>query len=204
MYKGKLKRQNLSVDMTAMCDVGFLLLIFLMFSWCPQIFKPYQIERPASIAPHGVYDPGGEEIIITIAQGRVMYEIPERWDRDLILAKLGGAHHINFTPEELKKFMKINTVGVPIDNLKQFIDSYYKDGTFTNQPGILINHTHNELGEWIDATRKISREKYGQDVPFIINADKSTPYPTVEAVLNILGSRKIFKMDLYYDVKHKI
>ncbi|SHN34568.1 ExbD/TolR family protein [Mucilaginibacter sp. OK098] len=203
MYNGKLRRKTLSVDMTAMCDVGFLILIFLMLFSKPKILTPYQIERPKANGV-AVYDPSGDEVIITIVQGRVMYEIPTEEDRALILAKIGARHHINFTPEELKKFKKISVIGVPIDNLKQFIDSYYNDETFANQPGMHVNHTHNELVEWIKATRAVSMENHGRDVPFIINADKKTLYPIVETVMNILGSQKIFKMSLYYDVKHKI
>ncbi|MDP9075920.1 MAG: biopolymer transporter ExbD [Bacteroidota bacterium] len=203
MYRGKLKRKNLSADMTAMCDIAFLILIFLMVLSKPKILTPYKIERPKANGV-AVYDPSGDEVIITIVQGRVMYEIPMEEDRALILAKIGANHHIIFSPKELSKFKKITTVGVPIDSLKQFIDGYYNDEAFANQPGILLNRTHNELAEWIKATRDISKENYGKDVPFTINADKKTPYPTIETVMNILGSQKIFKMSLYYDVKHKI
>jgi biopolymer transport protein ExbD len=199
MYRGKLKRKNLSVDMTAMCDVAFLILIFFILVAKPKIWRPIEIERP--LASGGIYDPDGDEVKILIAQGKVMFEIPNKEDRRLVLSKIGVKHHISFSISELKNFEKIETISVPISVLKQFIDGYDNGKTFDKQSGILINPTNNDLADWIDATKMVYKEDHGKGVAFIIDADKRELYPDIEKIMNILGSQGIFKFQLNYDIK---
>jgi biopolymer transport protein ExbD len=199
MYKGKLKRQNLSVDMTAMCDIAFLILIFFILCTSPKAQRPVDMERP--LASGGIYDPGDNQFKIILADGKTMVELESR-DRAKVLTKMGEKYHIVFTATELAKFDKIETIGVPMGAMKQFIDGYYNVKVFTEQPGIRMDSKNNELFDWLIAARQVSREIHGYDLSMMIDADKSVMYPEIKNVINTLTSQKIFKFDLMHDMKH--
>ena len=50
MPKVKMKRQNIKMDMTAMCDVAFLLLTFFILTTKFRPNEPVQVTIPASTA----------------------------------------------------------------------------------------------------------------------------------------------------------
>jgi len=199
MYKGKLKRQNLSVDMAAMCDIAFLILIFFILCANPKAQRPVDVERP--LASGGIYDPGEGNFKIILAQGKTMVELENR-DRAKVLTKMGEKYHISFTAVELAKFDKIGTIGVPMAAMKQFIDGYYNVKAFMEQPGIRMDSKNNELFDWLIAARQVSKENHGYDLSMTIDADKSAMYPEIKNVINTLESQKIFKFDLMHDIKH--
>lgn len=199
MYKSKLKRRDLSIDMTAMCDVAFLILIFFMLCAHPKVQRPVDIERPA--ASGGIYDPGGGDLKIIVAQGKIMVELDNR-DKAKTLAKMGEKYHVSFTRAELAKFEKIETIGVPMAAMKQYLDHYYDGKAFMEQPGIRMDLKNNELFDWVMAARLASRESHGYEPVMMIDADKSAMYPEIKNVVNTLTSQKIFKFDLMHDMKY--
>lgn len=48
MAKVQTKKQTIRVDMTAMCDVAFLLLSFFIMTSTARLPEPYPVETPAS------------------------------------------------------------------------------------------------------------------------------------------------------------
>jgi len=69
-----LRFKNLSVDMTAMCDVAFLLLCFFVVTTRYEQWEPMKITPP--VITQRIFDGDGENLgIIYIADNRVMYQI---------------------------------------------------------------------------------------------------------------------------------
>ena len=48
MPRGKIPRKSTAIDMTAMCDVAFLLLTFFILTAKPRTDDPVPVEIPAS------------------------------------------------------------------------------------------------------------------------------------------------------------
>jgi len=195
MYKGKLKRQTPFVDMAAMCSVAFVLLVFVLMTSKVRHWLPIKIEEPLQSmwSPcHIGYEYTG---FILINTNHVMYSIINKEVRERTLVKMGEKYHIQFTEDEISKFGKMDIIGLPMSQLKGYINSKNQGRDFFKQTGIGTNSS-NELANWIYFSRKSCREIADKDMQFSIDADKGVGYPTIENVINILGKQKIFKFDL--------
>ncbi|WP_259068683.1 biopolymer transporter ExbD [Mucilaginibacter sp. X4EP1] len=203
MHNGKPRRKILSVDMTAMCDVAFIILIFFVVSAKAKAWLPISIEEPA--ARNRIYDSEDNNAIILVSTDKVMFEIPKEIRKQTLIT-MGSRYHIEFTSEELSKFEKIETIGVPISQLKEFIDSDYNNWNnfFFKQPGIPVNPGNYELANWIDIASKAEKVTKDHDLDFMLDADKRNLYPQIERITDILTSQRIFKFSLVYITKSKV
>jgi len=203
MYSGRSRREILSVDMVAMCDVAFIILLFFV-----AITRPMDWLPPVSITEPGATSPIDDRFedncfTILVSADRVMFEIPKAI-RKQTLMKMGRKYHIAFTGEELSKFEKIETIGVPIDQLKQYIDNDYNNtNLFFNQPGIPVKPGNYELANWIDISRKVEKTASDHDLDFMLDADKRNRYPQIERITDILTSQRIYQFSLIYIAQKK-
>jgi len=203
MFKPRPKHlKHLYVDMTAICDVAFLLLIFFILTAKPKQWLPVKVNLPASVEPV-IWDGDASVAVILIAQGKVMFEIPDTEVRKQTLIRMATKYHIRFSPVEVSRFGKIDIIGVPIAGLKQYIDGYYNDETFFMQPGIRIDSLSNELANWVYVSRKVYKSTFEKNLDIAIDADKQTDYPLIEKIVGILGRQNIYKFELITTRKYE-
>lgn len=185
MPKVKVPRKSTTVDMTAMCDVAFLLLTFFMLTSNFVAKEPITVAVPASVSEIKI----AESDIITVlidAQGKVFVGLDAQPDRKELLKKLGEAYQINFTDKELTEFSKIGMSGVPIHQMKGFLalPSEQRDSKEA-AIGIPADSINNEFEQWIRNAKQVNRE-----LKIAIKADKQTPYKVVKNVMNTLQGLK--------------
>ncbi|HEY6915137.1 MAG TPA: biopolymer transporter ExbD, partial [Paludibacter sp.] len=149
MPKVKVPRKSTTVDMTAMCDVAFLLLTFFMLTSNFVAKEPITVAVPASVSEIKI----AESDIITVlidAQGKVFVGLDAQPDRKELLKKLGEAYQIDFTDKELTEFSKIGMSGVPIHQMKGFLalPSEQRDSKEA-AIGIPADSINNEFEQWI-------------------------------------------------------
>ena len=119
MPRAKVQRKSTAIDMTAMCDVSFLLLTFFILTATARQPDPLEVSTPSSTYVTKVPD---ENIaILSIGKGKVFFEMAGQNVRENALRRMGEKYSITFTPEESKRFSVIGSFGVPIQNLKSFI-----------------------------------------------------------------------------------
>jgi biopolymer transport protein ExbD len=191
--------KNLSVDMAAMCDVAFLILIFFVLTAKPVQLIPMRIDLPFS-SRHGG-DPENNQSGILIGHGKVAFEISDSKVREQTLLRMGNKYHIKFSSSEISKFGKIDIICVPMSELKQYIDGYYNNKAFLNQSGIPRSSNNHELANWIYESRKAYQSLYGKNLQFEISADEKTRYPQIESVMNILNRQSIYGFGLITNLK---
>ncbi|MGE5429214.1 MAG: ExbD/TolR family protein [Methylococcaceae bacterium] len=185
MPKVKVPRKSTTVDMTAMCDVAFLLLTFFMLTSNFVAKEPITVAVPASVSEIKI----AESDIITVlidAQGKVFVGLDAQPDRKELLKKLGEAYQIDFTDKELTEFSKIGMSGVPIHQMKGFLalPSEQRDSKEA-AIGIPADSLNNEFKEWIRNAKQVNRE-----LKIAIKADKQTPYKVVKDVMGTLQDLK--------------
>lgn len=185
MPKVKVPRKSTTVDMTAMCDVAFLLLTFFMLTSNFVAKEPITVAVPASVSEIKI----AESDIITVlidAQGKVFVGLDAQPDRKELLKKLGEAYQIDFTDKELTEFSKIGMSGVPIHQMKGFLalPSEQRDSKEA-AIGIPADSINNEFEQWIRNAKQVNRE-----LKIAIKADKQTPYKVVKNVMNTLQGLK--------------
>lgn len=190
MPKVKVPRKNISIDMTAMCDVSFLLLTFFMLTSNFTVKEPVLVSTPASISEIKIPERNIAQIIID-NDGKVFFGMDGQQHRKDLLEKVGDLYNIQFSKEELNKFSLINSFGIPIDKMKSYlaIDPLYRDNP-ENQLGIPTDSINNQFSNWVKVARSINR-----DIIIAIKADRNTPYKVIK---NVMGTMQKLNENRYH------
>lgn len=189
MPKVKIPRKSTSIDMTAMCDVAFLLLTFFMLTTKFKPDEPVMVDTPSSISP--IKLPETDILQITIdKENHVYFGVDGQGVRIAMLNKMAERHNLTFTDAEKKEFSLVSTFGVPAASLKQYLALSSGDRDKLKQPGVPIDSTNNELGEWVLYARQSNPK-----LRIAIKGDRESNYPVVKRVFDILQEKKINKFN---------
>ena len=195
MSRAKVARKSTSIDMTAMCDVSFLLLTYFILSATAKQPDPLDVQVPSSTYKLKV--PEKDIAILTIGSEKVFFEAAGPDIRASTLDRMGEQYKISFTPEERKRFSVISSFGVPIQSLKKFIamdaGERKKSGIET---GIPADSTNNQLADWILQSRKAVAELHGEGMRVSIKGDSKEGYKEIKKIVDILQKQKINKFSL--------
>ncbi len=196
MPRAKVQRKSTAIDMTAMCDVSFLLLTFFILTATARQPDPLEVSIPSS--SYKLKVPDLDMGILSVGKGQVYYEIIGADIKMSTLDKMGEKYNIKFTPEERKRFSVIGAFGVPIQNLQQFIDlDGDKRAAFQKSlTGIPTDSTNNQLAEWLLESRKSVAELHSTQMRVAIKGDANEEYPAIKKVVDILQKQKINKFSL--------
>ncbi|RZK85993.1 MAG: biopolymer transporter ExbD [Pedobacter sp.] len=196
MAKAKVKRTSTSIDMTAMCDVSFLLLTFFILTATARQPDPLEISTPSSTVQYKLPDKG--VVIVSVGKGKVFLDIVGQDVKRATLQKMGASYGVTFTEEETKRFSVLPAFGVPIGNLKQFLAMDGPQREKSNlQSGIPLDSTkNNELFNWLKEARLANGEIYGIDLNAAIKGDGKTEYPVIRKVVEVFQNQKINKFSL--------
>ncbi|RKR81391.1 outer membrane transport energization protein ExbD [Mucilaginibacter gracilis] len=196
-----LRFKNMAVDMTAMCDVAFLLLVFFVATSQFKQWEPMKINMP--VTHKRIVDVPNQNLgIIYIADNKVMYQIVGNAVRANTLMQMSNLYHIPFSNAEVKKFINSPIIGAPICSLKEYDNQYMDWEGKVNRPGIPCDSVNSELFDWIKQSRIADRALSNRDLRIIIKADKSVEYPIVKQVIAILQKQKVNKFSLLTDTRH--
>ena len=195
MPRAKVQRKSTAIDMTAMCDVSFLLLTYFILTATAKQPDPLDVKIPTST--YKIKVPEKDISVLTIGHGKVFFETAGPDIRKSVLERIGEQYKISFTPEEIKRFSVIGSFGVPIQSLKQFI---MMDGAKRKssglETGIPADSTNNQLQDWILQSRKAIAELHSEPMRVSIKGDGSEGYPEIKKIVDILQKQKINKFSL--------
>jgi biopolymer transport protein ExbD len=181
MSKVRIPRKSTAIDMTAMCDVAFLLLNFLLLT--SNFVKPEAVlvAAPSSVSEIKIPETDICEVIVDV-DGKVFIGIDNQEERKELLRRIGEKYGIAFDSKEIKEFSLVNSFGVPAEKLKSFIDLPSEDkGMKENALGIPCDSINNQFKDWIRYAREVNPE-----LVIAIKADRKTPYPKIKRVMNTL------------------
>ena len=195
MPKVKIKRKSTVTDMTAMCDVAFLLLTYFILSATARQPEVLPVDIPSSTVT--VKIPDTDIAMLTVGQGKIFFGMVGQDVRANTLNRMGERYGITFTPQEIKRFSTIESFGVPIANLKQYVMMENEERLKVKQPGIPIDSSENaELKQWILQARYATKELHAVDLRFSIKGDSKEEYPTIRKVIDVLQDQNINKFSL--------
>ncbi len=195
MAKVKMSKKLTSIDMTAMCDVAFLLLTFFILTATAKQPEPLPVDTPASTVQTKL--PESDLATITIGKGKVFFGVTGREVRKQALLAMGQKYGVDFTPEEQDKFALIETFGVPVQNLKQLISMSSSERNDPNlQPGIPKDSLNNQLADWIMNARQATIDNAQKELNIAIKGDAREEYPAIKRVMDILQDQKINSFNL--------
>ncbi len=191
MGRAKVKRGSTAVDMTAMCDVAFLLLTFFILA---TEFKPAEavnVSPPSSVASKAA--PQSDAFTVSLdKQGRVFVEMSDVMKEDVI-EEINTSRNLSLSPDDIKYFKASTFVGVPLAQLNQFTRLTPEQLAKTNLIGIPVDSANNELQAWINAA--VNSYK-GRKINFLIKGDNEAKYPSFKGVIEAFKKNEIFKYQL--------
>ena len=201
MAKIKMKKKSTSTDMTAMCDVAFLLLTFFILTATAKVPEALPVDTPASTVQTKL--PETDLATITIGKGKVFYDLKGREVRKRTLQLMGDKYGIKFTQDEMDKFALMEGFGVPIQSLTQIIAMKAADRTKAEQPGVPKDSLDNQLKEWIYNSRIANIENNDKELQIAIKGDAKEEYPAIHKVMDILQDQKINSFSLVTGLRGK-
>lgn len=178
MARIKPKRHGVVIDMTAMCDVAFLLLTFFILT--TQFKKPdvEQIKPPSSISETLLPDASLMTVNVT-KDGKFFFQPVENGtERIQLLEAMGKKYNISFSDKDKVAFTKVQSIGVPMKKLRGFLEldpeaqKNYKDPV-----GVPQDSVNGELKDWIDQSKNING-----NYKLAIKGDVNTKYPNMKSL----------------------
>lgn len=201
MAKIKMKKKSTSTDMTAMCDVAFLLLTFFILTATAKVPEALPVDTPASTVQTKL--PESDLATITIGKGKVFFDLKGREVRKRALQLMGDKYGVTFTQDEMDKFALMEGFGVPIQSLSQIIAMKSADRSKADQPGVPKDSLDNQLKEWIYNSRIANIETNDKELQIAIKGDAKEEYPAVKKVMDILQDQKINSFSLVTGLRGK-
>ncbi len=202
MPKHKLPRKSTHIDMTAMCDVAFLLLTFFMLATKFKPDEPVVVTTPSSISE--IMMPENAILITVDNKGRVFFDYDNKKAKEILIQKLNTEKQLNLTPEEMKTYALGSSVGLPFASLKSYLSLSPMDQKKYEFAGIPVDTSYvaetNELGYWIQSARFAGQEE-GHPPRICIKCDAATSYPVVKDVIKSLTKNKIDRFNLLTNVE---
>ncbi len=191
MPRVKVPRKSTAVDMTAMCDVAFLLLTFFILTATSRQPDPLEVKIPSSTVVMKV--PDKDLTILSIGKGKVFIEIIGQDIKKSALAKMAELYGTSFTPEQYKRFGVVSSFGVPMNQLGNYISMNAEQRTKSGiETGIPTDSTQNgELYRWIFAARKATEELHQAKMRISIKGDSQEEYKTVRSIVDVLQKQKV-------------
>jgi len=203
MPKVKIPRKSTSVDMTAMCDVSFLLLTFFILTSKFRPTEPVPIDVPNSRSQITVTD----AIRISVDKsGKAYINYPSPLFREEVLTQMTKVYGnrypylANLTPKQIKSFRDVETFGCNAQELPALL-SQSADAVTKDTTGIPMDSLNNQLGDWVQAGRyadhALHPDAKAKDVVRIaIKGDKNSDVVAVQKVIKTLTERDIHTFNL--------
>lgn len=191
MARVKPKRHGVVVDMTAMTDVAFLLLTFFILT---TEFKKPDVEaiKPPSSISETILPDGGVMIVNVTNDGRFLFSpVNNGNERVDILRKMGEKYNVKFTRAEEISFAKAQSIGVPMKQLKSFLNLDEEEQKKVTGYSIPQDSVNTELVDWIKFSKDVN-----PDYKLAIKGDAATAYTRVKSVFEGLRDNDILQMQL--------
>lgn len=195
MGKVKVNRTSPSLDMTPMVDLAFLLVTFFMLisKFAPE--EVLVVDTPSSISEIKLPDAN----VMTISIGndeRVFFGVDDKNTKLRLIDKMSEKYGVSFTDAEKQTFASLASFGVPISQLKSYLSMSPEDMGKVAQPGIPIDSTSNELGDWVQQTRYSNPQSI-----VAIKGDGASGYPVAGRVIEILQDKNVNRFNLVTDME---
>lgn len=216
MSKAKVKRSSTSIDMTAMCDVSFLLLSFFVMTSTAKQPEAFPVDAPGAVTTDKL--PDSNVGMITVGDGgKVFFGVSDREVRVKMLEKMSARYSVQFSQEDYEQFSLMENFGVPIKNLRALISlgSSAARNAPGVQPGLPVDSTEaltNELYQWVQVARlsavEVNKEKEGEKdyveqgpLKIAIKADANEKYPSISTIIETLRNQKQNKFSFITSLK---
>jgi biopolymer transport protein ExbD len=197
MGRAKLPRKSTNIDMTAMCDVAFLLLSFFILA---TKFKPPEaltVITPSSVSTK----PAPEKDVVMVIidkDGKVYFSVSEtnQAEKKEIIEAINTSKNIGLTDQEKANFVRVpnSYIGAPFSQLKSYLDKTPEELQKVVKPGIpAVDSTNNEMVDWFRAAQTAFE---GKRMNILVKGDDASKYPSFQGVIIALKKNDLMKFQV--------
>jgi biopolymer transport protein ExbD len=191
----KLPKKSTNIDMTAMCDVAFLLLTFFMLATKFKPAEPVVVRTPTSVAD--IPQPDNSILLSISKDGKIFMDFDNKDAKKTLIEQVNTEKALNLTEDEKNSFVKGSAIGASYANLKTFLGSNTEERK--SALGIPCDTTFapetNELAYWIYNAR-VAGVNSGKPPVICIKSDAGLQYPGFKNIIRILTKNEIFTFNL--------
>ena len=190
MGRAKLPRKSTSIDMTAMCDVAFLLLSFFILT---TKFKPSEaiaVVTPKSVAAKVAPTKDIVEIIID-KDGKVFLTLDDENIKEIMVNTLNNTKNLGLNPTAFKR---AQFFGAPFSGMASFLALPEEQRKGNLLPGIPVkDSSNNELTAWMTLVRDAYQ---GKKPNILLKGDNLAKYPAFKSVVDAFKKNDFLKFQM--------
>ena len=197
MARPKIARKSTVIDMTAMCDVAFLILTFFILTTKPKPSEAVPIQTPKSVETKFVSDK--DLVMISLNnEGRVYLSVgdnaSDRAKKKAMIEDINTRNKLGLTPDEIATLTKQPFIGVSMSQLKQQAQLPPEQINSKVLPGIPAQDTtNNQMIDWIRAAVAAYQ---GSKMDLVLKGDNVAKYPVFKNILTAFKKNDQFKFQM--------
>jgi len=196
MPKVKVPRKSTNIDMTAMCDVAFLLLSFFILATKTKPAEVLAVEPPTSVSTR--IAPEKNVTLISIdPHGKVFFSVSDKNSAEklAIIEAVNKSRNLGLTDAQKKAFTKSNSfIGVPFSQLGAFLSTPPENLKNIKMEGIPVtDSTNNQLIEWMAAAKSAFE---GKTLELLVKGDNNAIYPSFQGVIAAFKKNDLMKFSM--------
>jgi biopolymer transport protein ExbD len=195
MSRAKIKRKSTTIDMTAMCDVAFLLLSFFILTAKFKSAEAVPITIPTSVASKAAEQSTDAFIVSIDRLGKVYVEMSDSGIRSNIIGNMEVLKGMKLPPALRSQFLRTDVIGVPFASLPEYLSYTPQQQKALVLPGIPLDTTGGELKDWITAGLQAYNNNTNK-IHFTIKGDNDAKYPVINNVLTAFKKNEVYKYKL--------
>ena len=197
MGRAKLPRKSTNIDMTAMCDVAFLLLSFFILA---TKFKPPEalsVVTPSSVSTKVA--PEKDVVLVTIdKEGKVYLSVSDvnGAEKKAMIEAINTSKNIGLSQAQMNNFTMVpnSYIGAPFSQLKSYLDKTPEQLQNVVKPGIpAVDSTNNEMIDWFRAAQDAFQ---GKKMNVLVKGDDGAKYPSFQGVIIALKKNDLMKFQV--------
>lgn len=192
MARPVIARKTPSIDMTAMCDVAFLLLSFFILATKLKPDEAVPVTTPNSVSTQVAPEKDVVQITINSA-GKVYLAIQDQDKKKAIIEDVNTLRSLGLSGDQIDKLTKQSMVAVPLVNLKEQAAMNDKDLN-DKMPGLAVrDSSNNDMKTWMRAVNDVY---IGTKNNIVIKGDNVAKYPEFRNVIDAMKANELFQFQL--------
>lgn len=192
MPKVKIPRKSTTIDMTAMCDVAFLLLSFFILATKQKPPEVLSVTPPNSVSAKAAPE---KSILITLTKdGKAFLMLGDETKKADILNNINLTKGLNLSAAELKKWEKAPFVGMPLSQIKSSL-AMATEIPANQLPGIPTDSAKNEMIDWMKSVTNVyagTDQRKLQEM-LLVKGDNAALYPAFKNIKEAFKKNEIYK-----------
>lgn len=193
MGRAKLPRKSTNIDMTAMCDVAFLLLSFFILATKQKPPEIVPVATPTSVSTIKVAE---DKTLVTVSKnGKVYLSFDNKEKQADVIDNLNQRMALGLSPAQLAKAKSAPLFGTSFSQLKDYLNKLPESGANAALlPGIPAkDSTDNQLKDWMES---VNIAFTGANPNLTVKGDNLATYPVVKGVLYAFKQNDLLKFNI--------